>query len=32
MATDQTTAISIPIPGLFYAKVFYFCFFSALGG
>ncbi|MFL5801065.1 MAG: MFS transporter [Roseiflexaceae bacterium] len=32
MATDQTTGISAPIPALFYAKIFYFCFFSALGG
>ncbi len=26
MATDQTTQISVTIPGLFYAKAFYFCF------
>src|SRR5262245_25221758 len=32
MATKQTTQISVPIPGLFYAKAFYFCFFSAMGG
>jgi PPP family 3-phenylpropionic acid transporter len=32
MATDQTTTIGVPIPGLFYAKAFYFCFFGAMGG
>jgi MFS transporter, PPP family, 3-phenylpropionic acid transporter len=32
MTTGQTTRISIPIPGLFYAKAFYLCFFSAMGG
>ena len=28
MAADQTTQISVPIPGLFYTKAFYFCFFG----
>ena len=32
MTTDQTTSYGIPIPRLFYAKAFYFCFFSAMGG